>query len=266
MRKSQKEMLDTILQQLITRQGITEITPGSVARTFSEVITEEFYPFYEELDTGLMMSYVSTSRGSYLDLIGQLLDCKRIPEESDSDYRYRISKQVYVVQGANLTALRLEILKIKGVADISFKRFTHGAGSFTCYVIPTEYPITNDIIAKVQAKVDEVAALGIYGEVKTSLAIPVDIAMQIIFQNATTNPERQTVRQQISAGIERYINDLGMGQPIIINEVIEQAMGTNRKIVDMQIVQLVVNDVQQYIRNIYPKSEEEYYLRRISVS
>jgi uncharacterized phage protein gp47/JayE len=266
MRKTKEEMLEGILTQLTSRKGITETSPGSVARTFAEVLVDEFYGFYEELDAMMVMSYVSTARGTYLDLIGMLLDCTRNTGELDSEYRYRITNQVYVVQGGNLIALRIKILQLTGVADAQFKRFTNGAGSFTCYIIPEVFPIANDLINRVQSVVDEVASYGIYGEVKTSTAIPVDMNIQLIFANQTTNAERQTIRQQAVAKVERYVKNLGMGEAIIINEVIQQVMETSSKITDMQIYNLTVKDVNQYVKNVYPKAEEQYFLRRISMT
>ena len=265
MRKTKSEMLDKVLTSLVSRKGITDTSPGSVARMLSEVLIEEFYQFYEQLDAMMLMSFVSTARGMYLDLIGQLLACSRNVGETDNDYRYRITNQVYVVQGGNLTALRIKILQINGVANVEFRRFTNGAGSFTCYIIPETYPVATDLINKVQAVVDEVASYGIYGEVKISTAIPIDLSIQLIFTDQTTNQERQSIRQQVVSTIERHIKSLTMGEAIIINELVQQTMDASSKILDMQIVNLAVNDLNQYVRNIYPKSEEQYFLRRISV-
>lgn len=259
-------MLNDILTTLVTKKSVTDVSAGSVARTFAEVLIEEFYQFYEQLDAMTVMSFVSTARNSYLDLIGQLLACTRNTGESDEDYRYRITNQVYVVQGGNLTSLRIKILQLDGVADVEFKRFTNGAGSFTCYVIPEQYPITNDLINKVQAEVDTTASYGIYGEVKVSTAIPVDVTIQLVFSNQTINAERQNIRQKVVASIENYVKGLVMGGPIIINEIIQQTMDASTKIIDMQIVNLSVSDTSQYVRNVYPKAEEQYFLRKISVT
>lgn len=265
MRKSKQDMLETILGEMVMKQGITEISPGGVARTFAEILVEEFYQFYDELDSMLLMNFVSTAVGRYLDLIGELLDCTRNQGESDADYRYRITQQVYVVQGANLTAIRVKVLQLDGVADVQFKRFTNGAGSFTCYVIPEVYPLTSDVLRKVEAVVNEVAGYGIYGEVKASMSIPVDMNLEIFFRTETTTAERQSIRQQISSAVEGYVRELRMGDAIIINEIIQRVMDVSTKILDMQIQQVVVSDVNQYIRNIYPKADEQFTLRRISV-
>lgn len=265
MRKSKLEMLDTILQAMIDRQGITETAPGSVARTFVEILVEEFYPFYEELDAITINTYISTATGTYLDLIGELLNCARLQGESDTDYRARIVNQIFVVAGATETALRIKLLTIEGIADVEFVRFTHGAGSFTCYVTPSVYPLQKTILFEAQKMVEAVEAQGVYGEVKTATATPVDVSVSLIFNSSTTNPERQTIRQNVAASVERYINNLGMGGTLIINELIEQIMGTSPKILDLQIANIAVSNVNQYIRNLYPKTEEQYFLNKINV-
>ena len=128
MRKSKDEMLEAVLTRLRTEGGITETSPGSIARMFAEVMIEEFSPFYDELDLITKMGFISTSTGGYLDLIGELLNCTRDGDESDDNYRARISNQVSVEQSANLIAIRLKTLRIDGVADAQFKRFTRGTG------------------------------------------------------------------------------------------------------------------------------------------
>ena len=118
--KSRQEILEDLQTRMIASTPITNTNPGSIARTFQEVLTEEFYEFYTELDFYVAMSFLSTAEDSYLDLIGELLDCARTVGEADDDYRARISNQVYVVAGGNLTAPPFKLLKLDNVLDVSF--------------------------------------------------------------------------------------------------------------------------------------------------
>lgn len=266
MRKSQNEMLESVLTRLRTQAGITETSPGSIARMFAEIMIQEFSPFYDELDLATSMGFVSTATGTYLDLIGELLDCARNENEDDENYRARISNQVSVQQTANLISLRLKALQIDGVADVQFKRFTQGTGSFTCYVIPQVYPITTDVLIQVENALNDTAGYGMAVEVKVSDYSPVDITMNLIFNSKTTTLERQYIRNQVVQNVSAYMKGLNMGSPIIINEIIQRVMETSEQILDMEIKELVVSDKQYFIKNIEPSIEERYFLRTINVA
>lgn len=266
MRKTREEMLEDVLARLRTQGGITETSPGSIARMFAEVIIDEFQPFYEELDLATTMSFVSTSQGAYLDLIGEIVGCTRGEGESDSNYRARIVNQVNVLQSANLLALRFKALGVQGVADVQFKRFTKGAGSFTCYVIPEVYPMKNELLVQIEDALNETAAYGMTVEVKTSSFLPVDITMNLIFSSRTTSLERQFIRSKVAQNVEAYMKDLNRGVPIIINEIVQRVMETSDQILDMEIKELSVSEKQMFIKNIIPSLEEQYFLRKINVT
>lgn len=265
MRKSKQEMLEDVLYRLRTSGGITESNPGSVARMFSEVIIEELDPIYEEIDLASSMSFVSTSRGEYLDMLGELLGCERDKDESDDNYRARISSQVTVTQGSNLTAIRLKVLQIEGVADLQLKRFTKGTGSFSCFIIPQVFPIEDDILARVEREIEKHIAYGISFEVKVSEHVPVDLNIRLIFHSKTTEVERDHLRHNATTNVESYMSDMGMGSKIIINEIIERVMNTSAQIIDMEIKEIKINDKEYFVKNIEPTKEEQYYLRKINM-
>lgn len=266
MRKSQTEMLEDVLTRLRTQGGITETKPGSIARMFAEIMIEEFSPFYDELNLASAMGFVSSSQGPYLDLMGELLNCLRDAGESDSNYRARIVNQVTIGQSANLTALRLKVLQLNGVADVQFKRYTHGTGSFTCYVIPQVYPISNTLLLQVEQVLDEVAGFGMAIEVKTSEYKPVDINLNLIFHSKTTALEREYLRNQVIVNVTAYMKSLNMGSAIIMNEIVQRVMETSEQILDMEFKQLMIDEKEYFIKNVEPSAEERYFLRKINIA
>lgn len=267
MRKTQQEMLESVLNALRSRDGITETSPGSVARTFAEVIIEEFYPFYEELDLMTTMSFVSSATGSYLDLIGELLNCTRNDsEETDGDYRARIINQVSVLQNANLIALRIKALQVSGVADVQFKRFTSGTGSFTCYVTPQKFPIDKYVLHQVETALEDTAAYGIDVTVKVIEETPIDLYINVIYHSKTTSLEKTHIRNQITDKITAYMSSLENGASIIMSEISKLIMETSNRILDMEIREIYVKDKSYFIKNIEASIHEKYYLRKLSVA
>lgn len=258
-------MLDSVLARMQASGGITETSPGSIARMFAEVIIEEFSPLYDELDLSAAMSLVSSASGAYLDLVAELVNCIRNTDETDDNFRARISNQVYVVQSANIISLRLRALQIDGVADVQFKRFTQGTGSFTCYVTPQVFPIDNNVLLSVEGVLEEAAAYGMGVGVKVSDYKPVDMTINLIFQSKSTTMEREFIRNQVVTGVTNYMSGLNMGASIIINEIVQRVMDISDQILDLEIKEISISDKQYFIKNIEPSMEERYYLRKISV-
>lgn len=265
-KKSREQVLFDLEQRLKASTTITNTDPGSVAKTFLEVLTEEFYEFYNELDLTVTMSFVSTASGRFLDMIGLLLDCQRGANESDEDYRARIVSQVYVVAGANLTAIRLKALAVEGVRDIVFKQYSHGAGSFSCYVLTKDLQTSRETLRAVEAAIDDAKAYGVYAEVKSPVLIPVNLMVRLVFSNDAGAAEKNTIRQNAVRQIRDYIGELSMGDTIIINEVIQRIMEISTKIKDLDIYGMNIDGVNRYVTNATCKWDEKFILDALDIT
>lgn len=267
MRKSKDEILKDLLSRLQAKTEITNVDPGTVARTFIEILTEEFNELYSQLDFAMTMSYVSTAVGRYLDLIGSLLNCKREPGESDENYRSRIINQVYVVAGANLTAIRLAVLSVQGVKDAIFREFTHGAGSFTVYVIPSDgVQPTQALLDQVEAAINDVKAYGVYAEVRGPVLIPVDLKVRLVFENGMGLSEKNSIRQTVGRQLQKYMSDLDLGDPLIINELIKEIMNVSDRIQNVDVYSIKVNGVSRFIQDVQIKPDEQIVLSSIDIT
>jgi uncharacterized phage protein gp47/JayE len=252
--KTSSEVLADLQTRLSDKTDVTNVDPGSVARTFLDVLSEEFYQFYTELDLSAVMGFVSTAAGTYLNLIGQLLDCTRI------------TNQVYVVAGANLTAIRLKALAVDNVKDLVFKQYTHGAGSFSCYVISNDPTLDRTTVAAVQSVVDDTKAYGVYAEVLSPVLIPVELQVRLVFSSDASTAEKGTIRQNVTAAITDYIDGLSMGDSFVLNEVIQEIMDVSSKITDLDIYGLAVNNVQKFIGNLDCKWNERFLLDTLDIT
>lgn len=266
MRKSQEQILNDLEYRMRTMTDINDTEPGSIARTFLEILTEEFYEFYTELELTATMGFVSTASGRYLDMIGELLGCVREIAEMDKEYRHRITNQVYVVAGANLTAIRLKALSIDGVNDVIFKEYAHGAGSFSCYVITNNPKADRAILRAVENAINDTKAYGIYAEVKTPVLIPVDLMVRLIFSSDAGSAEKATIRQSAIREARNYIDGLGLGETFVINELIQRIMDVSTKIKDMDIYGMKTNGIGRYVMNASCKWDERFVLDTLDIT
>lgn len=248
--KSQAEMTERILSSVQSRIGVNATGAGTIMQTFTEVIVEEFYDFYEQLDVLNSMVFLSTSSGYYVDLIGELLGCKREATENDEVYKSRIRKQVYTVAGGNLAAIRLKALNVSGVADIEIQEFSNGPGSFTCYVYGDGTASNAYIVEGVRSAIEAVKAYGIEIDVKSPKQLGVSIGLQIIFKDGIGAAEQRYIKEDAGTNIELYINQLTKGEGLVLNEVIEQVMKTSDKILDCEIDMLQIDGKERFIGNV----------------
>lgn len=220
-------LLDKTLEQIM-EETLTELEgmgidreAGSVARLLLAIMNKRLSSFYETLKLNHAQAFVSKATGVFLDYIGQLLDCQRLEEEIgyDDTYRYRITKQIQIVASANRMAIRLAALSVEGVQDVILKRFTHGTGSFSVYVI-SETPITpDDILDAVQAKVDEVESFGVRGEVFKPSLRSVEMKVRLIFKNTVPDLDRKLTVAQVQDELKRYVNGRNTGDSLLITDI-----------------------------------------------
>jgi uncharacterized phage protein gp47/JayE len=76
-RKRRAEILREALWRLEKDTPITSTSPGSVARAFTEAISEQLGDMYDALEYNLAQSVISTATGRSLDLLGELYGIRR---------------------------------------------------------------------------------------------------------------------------------------------------------------------------------------------
>jgi len=95
-----KKNYDTLLREsldhLRTNTDVTLLTPGSTARALVEAPDRHIADFHDMLEVNLAAVYLSTARGPYLDLLGEMFGLARRPpivaniQESDSNIKFYV--------------------------------------------------------------------------------------------------------------------------------------------------------------------------------
>ena len=265
MKKSRDEVIQSILSRFENQTELVNAEPGSIVRTFSEVLAEEFYEFYNELELVSMMSFVSTAKGQFLDLIGAIVNCARLEEETDDNYRVRITQQVYVVAGANETAIRLRLLNIDGVRDVILEPYVRGTGSFAAYIITDEANTPEHILQTAQTILDEAKAYGIRAEARKPLLISMKLKVRLVFEEGTPQAEITNIKYLTERTLKSYIDNLPLGGLFVVNEAIRRVKNLSSSIVDLSIYEMHIGGVQRFVRNISASKGERFLLEQIEV-
>lgn len=219
-----------------------DTTPGSIAKLFMNIINKYIANAYNALSVNHLRAFVTTSDGDALDAIGSLLQCKRLKDETDDNYRYRITNQCLTLATSNETSIRLTALTTDGVDDIVIKPYAMGAGSFRVIVItdPT-LPNQDEIIKNVNIALSNVSGYGIRYDVSSPTLTYVSIKQKIFFVDNISDIEKQEIRYEVQTKLSEYLSTLNIGQDIIVDEITKIIMNVSNNIIQEANVEFYIN-------------------------
>jgi hypothetical protein len=261
--KSEEDLIREGIERLENTELTVSGSSGKIARLLLNIVNSilgDETGVYETLRINHLNAFLSTSSGSSLDGIGQLLNVNRILAEDDETYRYRISKATTDLAKANTTSIKLAALSVDGVQDILVKEFAYGTGSFALYIV-TEYPLTPDSINEgVRSAVDEVKGYGVRFEVLNPLIKDVKINVSLTFKEETSDTDKTILINDTKSLIVSYINSLSMGQELNIYELKYNVINLSSYIRDFSVASMRVNDEAVFISNQKSKWNERFLI------
>jgi uncharacterized phage protein gp47/JayE len=83
--RTSDQILNSALDRLVRETDVSVTSPGTVARTFFEIISEEMSYNYRIMDANLSQMFVSTAGGDALDRLGTLFDVTRRSVQTSTD-------------------------------------------------------------------------------------------------------------------------------------------------------------------------------------
>lgn len=213
------DILSSTLTRLATEAGLTNTQQGSVTRILTESYLTQIVNLYDYVDQMFERVSLSTAKGAYLDLKGDLMRCARTnATETDSNYRYRISRQPFVIARENLDALEQNLLKVGGVKRIEIDTESTGGGYFDVYVLTDELSIPSTVLAQAQAVVDENRAKGIIATAKEPFKEYCDISLIVETPN---NISASSVKLLIQDYIANQLNNVFFGGTVNFGSLCE---------------------------------------------
>ena len=123
MLKPKNEIRQELLDGLAEKLGMSFQEEGNIALAIVDVILEEIYGLYEELESARTQAYLSTSTGAYTDLIAKLVGTSRESMETDGELKIRSGNSVYRNAKGNRLAIEEAALGVAGVASVDYRPF-----------------------------------------------------------------------------------------------------------------------------------------------
>jgi len=153
--------------------------------------------------------------------------------ESDDEYRYRISNALLSFQAGNKQAILSSLTSVPGIADIKIINNEKGLGTANVYIMP-QIPGPDESIVRIAKNVIEpIKTLGSDIGVYNPKFIGIELSCTLVFSENTPEHEKPHIRKQVQENIIKYINNIPIGEPLIIAQLIKEILNTSDYIIKL---------------------------------
>ena len=185
--------------------------------------------------------------------------------EDDEAFRYRLSQQIYRLQGPSAVGIQAAAMNVPGVRDVIPWEYSRGTGTVNLTVLTYLPQTSTEVIARVQEEVEKVRPMGISVQIGGPVERAVNISIQIM--PILSELIRTDVRQAVST----YLNLLTLGESLIINEIRQRVMEVSTDITDMNITSLSVMErygqmVPSVRENQDADPDEKFYAGTVTIT
>lgn len=139
--------------------------------------------------------------------------------ESDTNYRYRLSKRVLEAEAANETAIRLAALSAPGVADVILVPRYRGIGTFGIIIKSVGPVVNSSLIDVVTAKVLSVQGYGSIAYIKGPKEIGFACKINIYYDKQMTTTDLSLLEANMIESVTTNVNSLDIGDSLYVGKL-----------------------------------------------
>jgi len=174
-------------------------------------------------------NYVNSIYGSLLVTNNYGVVSGRDVEDDDS-YRYRINLKLQGTGGAARADLTFSLLQVTGVQDIVFESL---AGTFNVYVYGISPNVSIALLQQVQAIINANTAFPLTGLALAPDLIGISLETTVTPIKGLSLAEQNAAMAAAATAAASYINNLGVGNTLVINEISDVMMNASQNILDI---------------------------------
>lgn len=224
-------------------------SPGSIAKLFLNIINSSTADLYTTLTINHLRAFVTTADNDALDAIGSLLQCTRLDNESDDNYRARITNQCLTLATSNYTAVRLTALTTDGVEDVILQPYSMGAGSFTVIVLTNKDVTPQDVLDNVYERLKDVHGYGIRYNVVSPTLNYIKLTQQLSFANNISDNDKQDIKYEVQQVVMDYLSNLKIREMFNIDKMTQIIMDVSPYIIQEQNKEFYINNEKALYTN-----------------
>jgi phage-related baseplate assembly protein len=150
--------------------------------------------------------------------------------EDDESYRFRINLKLQSVGGAGEVDLRAAILQIPGIQDVVFSSL---AGTYLVYVYGISPAVPPSLLSLVQTSINARTAYPLTGTAVVPDLVGVSLSTTLQLKSGLSTVDQSSVISNAQQAAANYINNLTIGQELVINEIAALVLGSDTRILDI---------------------------------
>lgn len=151
-------------------------------------------------------------------------------QEDDDSYRYRINLRLRARGESSEDALRLQLLQVPGVQDLVMVR---QSGTFNVYVYGVSPSVSPSLLSAVQAQLDNSTAFPLVGTALAPDLVGISLATTLSLSKTVATTDQTSIISNAVSAAEDYINNLGVGGTLVLNQVADRILSSDARIQDI---------------------------------
>lgn len=217
-----------------------DLAKGSVVDMIFKSMSYMLSEAYKEIEDNKQPYLFTKQSGDELDNTGDFLQCHRLPNESDDNYRYRLMNWTQRNASCNLTAINEAIKTLSFSSSATFVPYTDGIGTGTVYLIPYKYE--DDYIKNAIAEAKEVIGKVVSPSSIIDYTIPSPSKVKLVaYLDVKDGADANYIKRQIDSKVKDYINSLAPGSKLMLGAINNIALNIDG-VEYFNVVQVYLND------------------------
>jgi hypothetical protein len=162
-------------------------------------------------------------------------------QETDDDFRYRISLYLQSRSTATQTSLQLAVLEVPGVQNVVFQ---NQAGTYLAYVYGISPNIGENLLSMVQTALNNNTAYPLTGIAVAPDLVGISFATTVTFAANTSSTAQSAALIAAAQAAQTYTNNIAIDGTFVINQLAAAIISSSTTIQD-------IGSADQPINNIY---------------
>lgn len=217
-----------------------DVAKGSVIDMIFKSFSYMLSKAYDVIESNKKPYLFTNQKEDELDSTGYFLQCPRLTDETDDNYKYRLMKWTQRNATNNLEAINDKIKTLSFSSSATYVPFTDGIGTATVYLIPYKYE--EDYIKNTIAEAKEVLDKIISPSTITEYVVPEPISVKLVsYIDVTEGSDLEYIKREAIKLIKDYINNIAPGDRLMLGKI-------NNMVLDIDGVEYF-NVVQVYLND-----------------
>lgn len=215
------------LKQRFKKRSNVDVTEGTVIDSYLLASAEALEAAHQEIENSKNPHIYTNLKGTNIDKMGLLINCPRMPNETDDSYLYRCMKWTLLNESANVTAIEAALSNLTESSNASYVPYTEGTGTATIFIIPNEYSSEEQqqrAITEVKNRLYKVVSPDSYLNFKICRPLPIEIFVHLAIAKGM---DAKAVQNNIQVKVKEYINKIAIGDTLSYGAI--NKIGTQEK-------------------------------------